>query len=158
MTTLPVIVCRHADHGSPRDEFIYGAVDKRLWRGRAEFAACASRGIRGTSPQMKLITFMLVAARGDFVSKEDMKDALWLTRDDGGPISGSRFVDVLICHIRKHQHLIGIEIERWWGMGYRAIPLRNFQDGRLGVASDQPGASPPHLLTSQNSTRTTQNA
>lgn len=152
MSTLPVVLRRYAPHGSPRDEFVYGAADGRLWRGRVEFSALAtSRYARGISPQMRLITFMLVAAQGSFVMKDHMKDVLWALREDGGPIGGSRFVDVLICHIRKHQGLIGIEIEGWWGMGYRATAITPFpfQDGRLGVASDQ-RAKPSHLLTSLN--------
>lgn len=67
------------------------------------------------------ILFSIARHLGGIRSKTDLFDELWGYREDGGPDSQEKVVDVHLCKIRKVLPALGIGIETVWGQGYRVI-------------------------------------
>lgn len=66
------------------------------------------------------VAMCIIAAGGDLVPTDKMIEALWGDREDGGPLSGRRSIDVSMCHLRKTIASLGVYIETVPCFGYRA--------------------------------------
>ena len=61
----------------------------------------------------------LFAARGEFVSRDELIDCLYGWCADGGPVQADNCNRVQIFRLRRLLKALGIRIVTQWGRGYR---------------------------------------
>lgn len=75
----------------------------------------------GMSRQMGIMADLLHSRMGKIVSSEQLLNAMYFDRPDGGPSSGPDIIKVRLCGIRKKLEQSPYEIETLWGQGYRMV-------------------------------------
>lgn len=64
----------------------------------------------------------LFSAKGHFVSREDMIEAVYSDDEDGGPLCADECIKVTICRVRKLLAKLNVRIVGWRGeSGYRMV-------------------------------------
>lgn len=74
-------------------------------------------------PNKFRILFSIALQLGGLRSKTDLFDEFWGYREDGGPDSQEKLVEVHVCKIRKALPSLGIAIETVYCRGYRLVDI-----------------------------------
>jgi DNA-binding response OmpR family regulator len=67
------------------------------------------------------VVFAIALRRGGLMSKPELGDLLWSGREDGGPDTQWKIIDIHLCALRKLLPSLGVTVLTVHGQGYRLI-------------------------------------
>jgi len=105
----------------------YGGIVADSDRGEIRFGGKMIRNL--TSTEFELFRFLLDKA-GMVASKDALFDRMYqLVAAEEDVPSGTKIVDVYVCHLRKKLIPLGLEIATVWGRGYRLVePMKELTE------------------------------
>jgi DNA-binding response OmpR family regulator len=92
--------------------FVFDAPANRIWNNGLwiKLAPCEFK-----------VALAVAVRRGELISKAEICDALWGDREDGGPDTQWKAIDVHVNRLRGKLPVMGLSIFTHWGRGLRLV-------------------------------------